>query len=100
MKTVSISVAKNTLSALIRRVAGGTPITITDRGTPVARLVPPMARVRGVPVRFVDLAEQGVVRLPEREPTRNWDVGLPDAPRLAKDISAVEALLEERRTGR
>ncbi|MDP9176047.1 MAG: type II toxin-antitoxin system prevent-host-death family antitoxin [Gemmatimonadota bacterium] len=100
MKSVSVSVAKNTLSALIRKVAAGTPITITDRGTPVAQLVPPAAQVRGIPPRFIELAEQGVVKLPEREPRADWDDDLPAPPRLARGVSAVEALLDERRAGR
>lgn len=40
MKTVSISVAKNQLSAYVDLVRAGETVTITDRGTPVARLVP------------------------------------------------------------
>ncbi len=100
MKSVPVSVAKNTLSALLRKVSAGTSITITDRGTVVAQLVPPKAQVHGIPVRFLDLAERGAVKLPEREPMVDWDDGLPSPPRLAKGASAVEALLEERRTGR
>lgn len=100
MKSVSVSVAKNTLSALLRRVTAGTAITITDRGTPVARLVPPATQVRGIPPRFLELAERGLVKLPEREPRSGWDQDLPSSPRLKKGASAVEALLEERRTGR
>jgi len=102
MKSVSVSVAKNTLSALLRKVSAGTPITITDRGTPVAQLLPPAAQVRGIPARFLELSERGIVKLPEREPKANWDDDddVPAPPRLAKKMSAVEALLEERRTGR
>ena len=40
MKTASISVAKNRLSAYLDLVRAGETVTITDRGTPVARLVP------------------------------------------------------------
>ncbi len=102
MKSVSVSVAKNTLSALLRKVSAGTPITITDRGTPVAQLVPPASPVRGIPARFLELAQRGIVKLPEREPKPNWDddAEVPAAPRLAKGMSAVDALIEERRTGR
>ena len=100
MKSVSVSIAKNTLSALLRKVTGGTTITITDRGTPVARLVPPAAQVRGMPPQFHELAERGLVKLPEREPRTNWDEDLPSPPRLEKGVSAVKALLEERRTAR
>ena len=100
MKSVSVSVAKNTLSALLRKVTSGTVITITDRGKPVARLVPPAAPMRGIPPRILDLAERGVLKLPEREPKAHWDDDLPPPVRLKKGVSAVEALLEERRTGR
>ena len=95
-----MSVAKNTLSSLLKRVTAGTSITITDRGTPVAQLVPPAGLVRGIPSRFLDLAERGIVRLPEREPRSDWDRDLPPAPRLEKGASVLEALLEERRSGR
>jgi prevent-host-death family protein len=38
--TVSISEAKSQFSALLRRVATGVQITITNRGVAVARLIP------------------------------------------------------------
>ncbi len=40
MKAVSIQEAKTQFSRLLRRVAMGEEITITNRGVPVARLVP------------------------------------------------------------
>jgi len=40
MKQVSIHEAKTQFSRLLRRVAAGEEITITNRGVPVARLVP------------------------------------------------------------
>jgi len=40
MKTLSISEAKATLSQQLRHVRRGEVIVITDRGMPVARLVP------------------------------------------------------------
>lgn len=98
--TIAVSVAKNTLSALLRKVRAGATITITDRGVPVARLVPPITPVAGLPPRFIELAQQGVLKLPEVEPTPEWISGLPRPPRLGKGISAVAALIAERRTGR
>jgi len=41
MKTVNIHEAKTHLSRLLQRVAAGEEIIIANRGTPVARLVPP-----------------------------------------------------------
>jgi prevent-host-death family protein len=40
-KAVNIHDAKTQFSKLLRRVAAGEEITIANRGTPVARLVPP-----------------------------------------------------------
>ncbi len=40
MKTVNVHEAKTQLSRLLQRVAAGEEITIANRGTPVARLVP------------------------------------------------------------
>jgi prevent-host-death family protein len=41
MATVGVFEAKNRLSELLERAANGEEITITRRGEPVARLVPP-----------------------------------------------------------
>jgi prevent-host-death family protein len=40
MDVVSISEAKTQFSRLLRRVVAGEEITITNRGVPVARLIP------------------------------------------------------------
>ena len=40
MVTASISEAKAKLSALLERVKAGETVTITDRGVPVAQIVP------------------------------------------------------------
>jgi prevent-host-death family protein len=97
MKGVSISAAKNNLSALVRTVRAGGTITITDRGIPVARLVGP-ARGKGIPAGAVELAQRGVLMLPESEPSTQWAKGLP-RPRLKRGTSALKALLEERDSG-
>jgi prevent-host-death family protein len=49
MKEVNIHEAKTHLSRLLQRVAAGEEITIANRGTPVARLVPAARpRARGI----------------------------------------------------
>jgi prevent-host-death family protein len=48
MKTASISEAKNRLSAYIDPVRRGETVQITDRGNPVARLVPLEAGDQGI----------------------------------------------------
>ncbi len=97
MRSESISSAKNRLSALIKEVQGGGSVLITDRGVPVAQLVP--VRVgRGVPARVIALAQQGLARLPERPPSAKW-LDLP-RPKLGPGPSPVDGLLAERREGR
>jgi len=97
MKTSSISSAKNQLSALIKRVQRGDSIVITDRGVPVAKLVPVQLGT-GVPERIIALAQHGLARLPEHKPDTQW-LDLP-RPSLMPGPSAVDVLLEERREGR
>jgi len=97
MSTESISFAKNNLSALIKRVQAGQSVVITDHGVPVARLEP-MQLGAGVPARILGLAQQGLVRLPEREPDGSWlDLPRPAAP---AGPSASALLLDERHHGR
>jgi prevent-host-death family protein len=100
MKSVSVSVAKRTLSALLSKVSAGASITITNRGKPVARLVPLPSQVRGIPAHKIELAERCIVKLPEREFRSDWDRDLPRAPRPKEGASALKALLQERRNGR
>src|SRR5205809_998502 len=97
MRSESISAAKNRLSSLLKEVQGGASIVITDRGVPVARLVP-VKPARGIPATAITLAQQGLITLPEQPPNARW-LDLP-LPRLEGRASAVDALLEERQTGR
>ena len=93
MKTVSVSDAKNSLSALLQEVRGGASILITDRGVPIAQLAP-LATPSGLHPGAIDLAQQGRLVLPESTPDAAWlqlPPGEPDA-----GASAVQALLAER----
>ena len=97
MKSESISSAKNRLSALIKQVQNGEPVVITDRGVPVAELIP-VRLGTGVPARMLGLAQEGLVRLPEVSPDTEW-LDLP-RPCPTPGPSAVDLLLEDRREGR
>jgi len=99
MKKVSITEAKNSLSALIDGLKGGARVLIVDRGRPVARLEPVTSVGKDEQDgRLSRLVRDGVVR-PGRAPLpRSF---FSDAlPRLKGEASAVAALLEERREGR
>ena len=93
MKSVSVSSAKNNLSALLREVREGRSITITDRGTVVARLVPPPP-TRGISPQAIDLAQRGLLVLPGKPPSTDWARG--PRPSVKGGTSAVDALLEDR----
>jgi prevent-host-death family protein len=82
---VGVAELKARLSAYLRRARRGEAVTVYDRDTPVARLVP---------------YEGGFQAwLPVRKATATLrDVELP-AP-LERDVGSLEALAEERQAGR
>jgi prevent-host-death family protein len=98
MKKASITEAKNNLSALIDRVKAGASVLIVDRGRPVARLEPVHEPRIDDDGRLARLIRSGIVR-PARGPMPKslFTVKL---PRAKKGVSAVRAVLEERREGR
>ena len=95
MATASISEAKAKLSALLDRVKAGETVTITDRGVPVAQIVPLNG---GSDVdwdaRLERLERQGVIRRPKKKLPPGWRGSRP-LPKF--EGSVLEALLEERR---
>ena len=97
MKTATVTEAKNRLSALIDQVKAGDAVTITDRGTPVARLEP-VAGGDGQDGRLKRLARAGIVRVPDHADARVALAAVAAAPETS--VSVVAALLEERRSGR
>ena len=95
MTTASISETKAKLSALLDRVKAGESVTITDRGVPVAQIVP-LTESSEVDwdARMQRLARAGLVRLPKEKLDVEKFLAMPKARASA---SVVEALLEERR---
>jgi prevent-host-death family protein len=95
---VSITDAKNGLSALIDRVRAGEPVLILDRGDPVATLEPIRRLELTEEERISNLERRGLIR-------RGRGPG-PGAERILREpppditTSLVEAVLEERRSGR
>jgi prevent-host-death family protein len=97
MKTATVTQAKNGLSALIDQVKAGESVTITDRGTPVARLEPVAAHT-GQVGRLQRLSRAGIARVPEDVDVARALAKLPPQP--PAKTSVVAALLEERRLAR
>ena len=81
---VGIAELKAKLSEYLHAVRRGKTVTVLDRGTPVARLVPTAQATPGL-----------VVRRPRSGAPRVGDVRIPRTPKLAVDVVAY--LLEERR---
>ena len=83
MKAVGIAELKARLSEYLRGVRRGHPLTVLDRSTPIARIVP-----------IRDAREALAIRRPARGAPQPSRVPLP--PPLGLDVDAVELLLEER----
>jgi antitoxin (DNA-binding transcriptional repressor) of toxin-antitoxin stability system len=99
MKKVSITDAKNGLSALIDGLRGGSRFLIVDRGRPVARLEPVTSSGKEeTDGRLSRLVREGVIR-PARGPLARSLFSDP-LPRSSSKASVVAALIEERREGR
>lgn len=99
MKKVSITQAKNGLSALIDGLKGGSPVLIVDRGRPVARLEPVTGgKPDAQDGQLSQLVRDGVVRPARAALARS--VILEQLPSRQGKSSVVAALIEERREGR
>ena len=79
-KTVKVAELKARLSAYLRGARRGHPVTVCDRDTPIARLVPYTAEGEPLAVR--------------RPIGKLHDVPLP--PPLARPVDSLSALLQER----
>ena len=89
MSTTSIADLKANLSRYLREVRGGGEVEILDRGTPVARLVPPGTGVeRGVRERLI---AAGLLR-----PGKGNAAAILQSPPLALPVSLLDALAEDR----
>jgi prevent-host-death family protein len=98
MKKASITEAKNSLSQLIDYVKGGSPVLIVDRGRPVARLEPVTGLRSDDDSRLARLVREGIVRPARAVVPKALVAAKP--PRSKKGVSAVLALLDDRRAGR
>lgn len=75
MKTVGLKILKNKLSEYVRLAAAGETVVITDRGRPVAEIVPRKAKSgltpfqeRGVREGWLTPAKRPFAPLPPRHP--------------------------------
>lgn len=97
MKTAGVAELKAHLSRYLERVKAGQEVTITERGLPVAKLVP-FERAGQARSRRDRLVRAGVL-LPGRGRIRAQLLKPPPGdPALGHSV--LEALIEERREGR
>ncbi|MBM4333676.1 MAG: type II toxin-antitoxin system prevent-host-death family antitoxin [Deltaproteobacteria bacterium] len=96
MKTAAVSELKARLSKYLSRVKSGEEVLITDRGNPVARLLP-ISRPRPVRENMASMEKRGLIRLGSGKfPKDFWT--LPKAE--DSEGLVLRALLEEREGGR
>ena len=97
MGTTTITEAKNRLSALIDRVQAGESIVILERGRPVARLEPIVEQADSTG-RLARLERAGIIKIGRGAPP--LELLRTPGPKLKPGFSLVDAVIEERRSGR
>jgi len=97
MVRVSVTEAKNRLSALLDRVREGETVVITDRGLPVAHLTPTPSVSDDE--RLARLERKGIIRRATGKLPSLDELAQP-LRRGEKPAGVLDALLEERRSGR
>jgi prevent-host-death family protein len=97
MRHASISQLKATLRACLAWVKAGEEVMVTERGTPIAKIVPVAASPLGLPPALAALAQAGLVRPGSGQvPDEVWTLPRPKDPQgLGR-----QTLEEERETGR
>ena len=94
---MTVTEAKNKLSALLARVKAGETVTITERGIPVARVEPAVAESPADDEgRLARLERKGIIKRAKRPLSREFLETLPPA---GTGKSIVEIVLEEREEG-
>jgi prevent-host-death family protein len=96
MKAASVSELKARLSEYLNQVKAGTEVLVTDRGKPVARMVP-VSRTKDLKESWGRMEKQGLIRLgPGKLPKDFWKIPRPADP----EGLVLKALIEEREAGR
>ena len=95
IKTLSVSQLKARLSEQLRIVKAGERVVVTERGRPVAMLVP-LERDDSVDADLTELAEKGLVRLGSGEFTADFQTLRRPTDAEGKVLAA---LLDEREAG-
>ena len=96
MKTAAVSELKAKLSAYLNQVKAGGEVLITDRGKPVARLVP-IPRAKATKESLTRMEREGLIRLGSGPlPKEFWSLPRSQDP----EGLVLKALFAEREEGR
>jgi prevent-host-death family protein len=97
MKTAKVSELKASISEYLSKVKAGEEVVVTDRGKPVAKIVPLKRGDIEIPAHLLTLEKAGLARIGTGKlPTGFWDM---PRPKDKKGL-ALNALLREREEGR
>ena len=98
MKTAKVSELKASLSEYLGQVKAGEEVVVTDRGRPIARLVPIEPHDgAGLPAHLLELERAGLVRIGTRKiPADFWTAQRP----VDAAGKVLAALLADREEGR
>ncbi|WP_447974958.1 type II toxin-antitoxin system Phd/YefM family antitoxin [Nitrospira sp. Kam-Ns4a] len=93
MKSAAVSRLKASLSEYLAKVKVGEEVIVTERGKPIAKIVPIRYDERQFPPHLLELARAGLVRLGAGKlPPGFWKLPRPKDP----EGKVLQALLEER----
>ncbi len=96
MKIAAISKLKASLSEYLKRVKSGEEVLVTERGKPVAKLVP-VIRKASLSTHLQEMEKQGLIKLGSGQlPKTFWSLPRPNDSKSR----GLKVLLEERRGGR
>ena len=93
MKSAAVSKLKAALSEYLARVKAGEEVIVTERGRPIAKIVPLPREATTESARLLHLARAGLIRIGSGKlPDDFWKMPRPKDP----EGSVRKALLEER----
>jgi len=97
MKTAAVSELKALLSKYLSNVKAGEEVVVTDRGKPIAKLVPIKRAEMEIPPHLLTLERAGLARIGKSSiPANFWSLPRPKD----KKGALRKALLKEREEGR
>lgn len=97
MKTAAISKLKASLSEYLLKVKAGEEVIVTDRGKPIAKIIPIKRSEMEISPHLLILERAGLVKIGTGKiPDSFWNLPRPKDPKGL----VLKALLQERKEGR